>query len=787
MLPQQAAACSSATLASVSHECLSSHSILPRSRPHRLLSGPVSPLWHPRVLSTCHTHNRHGVSVTVRSLAATPVRTAHRCRLLQAQASKGGDGGLLESEGESDVCSSSSDGTTSTVASSKNLSNKAGAYGHAQFDSSESSDPGTEQLPKSFDSTFRTVRLSSSISTSADRLAAASTDSASQPFMSSSVSEAAVELSGQSMVLPEASSNRLRENEAGQADGLESDGKGVGSSLPTTEAGAAPKDRVKAAMERARSYKNTGQTGQPLGSRRTVKATPVMGFRTQSRTESGTDLGAGSAKALGTGARTLPDAPPSSEDKSKPPQSDVTTSPRLTRVSPGDDGDGQQREQLPGLEISPVPSSTMQNSEVVDEPSSGQAPAAADATLASSATEAKRAGAKLSLAKAAAYLKERSSQGTRTGTKESKTDSQRTEGRSQLRGTEADPVYSPQSTPGPMNDEAGEQARGQQAELESLGEEDKRLPQVDEYGVKLPEVEIITRDGIRRPVFSKKSASYKSPNNGNKARSAAKPAPKPETPQSGGYRLPSSAPSAFEGFVDQNRSRSNSGGYLQQGRAVDSFNMSPPSVLPQVEIITRDAAIANDRASEDSIQDDGLYKPKVSTWGVFPRPKNISEKYGGGRTIKPGEKLISDEEMATKNQRIQQRLAEYRKTMGIDIDPATKASIDKAMSCGLDLMNKGQLQQALCYFDDVISQCVFKSEPYGEAALQRALCLDSLSRREEAKEVYQTLVSHPTATVRRKASQMLFGFQGLGLRVSDSRCSVYVSWDGVHLLLLLCM
>ena len=38
---------------------------------------------------------------------------------------------------------------------------------------------------------------------------------------------------------------------------------------------------------------------------------------------------------------------------------------------------------------------------------------------------------------------------------------------------------------------------------------------------------------------------------------------------------------------------------------------------------------------------EGAYKPKVATWGVFPRPSNISREYGGGRTIRPGEVCLA--------------------------------------------------------------------------------------------------------------------------------------------------
>lgn len=41
-----------------------------------------------------------------------------------------------------------------------------------------------------------------------------------------------------------------------------------------------------------------------------------------------------------------------------------------------------------------------------------------------------------------------------------------------------------------------------------------------------------------------------------------------------------------------------------------------------------------------------LLGSQVTTWGVFPRPQNISQAYGGGRNIKPGQELETPEQRA---------------------------------------------------------------------------------------------------------------------------------------------
>ena len=54
-----------------------------------------------------------------------------------------------------------------------------------------------------------------------------------------------------------------------------------------------------------------------------------------------------------------------------------------------------------------------------------------------------------------------------------------------------------------------------------------------------------------------------------------------------------------------------------------------------VEFITRDGTY--DPLQREQEEGDPAYNPKVSTWGVFARPSNISKAYGGGKTIRPGE------------------------------------------------------------------------------------------------------------------------------------------------------
>lgn len=66
---------------------------------------------------------------------------------------------------------------------------------------------------------------------------------------------------------------------------------------------------------------------------------------------------------------------------------------------------------------------------------------------------------------------------------------------------------------------------------------------------------------------------------------------------------------------------------------------------------------------------DKEYKPKVATWGVFPRPKDISTTYGGGRNLQPGAPLETAEQAQARIERSKKLLQSYRNAVGLEEDP----------------------------------------------------------------------------------------------------------------------
>ncbi|KAK4411117.1 hypothetical protein Sango_0184700 [Sesamum angolense] len=151
------------------------------------------------------------------------------------------------------------------------------------------------------------------------------------------------------------------------------------------------------------------------------------------------------------------------------------------------------------------------------------------------------------------------------------------------------------------------------------------------------------------------------------------------------------------GFSDKKSGRSLPAGLVPIS---DPF---PEGELPEVEILVGDTSKFGDAAAAASnpipVEEDDaeLYKPKVSTWGVFPRPSDIS------RTS--------------------------------------------------ELHGLAALQWSIC--QDSLSRCTFFCNTYSVLA---ATCVNIPN---EARMMYEKLQSHPSPQVSKKARQFFFSFQAM--------------------------
>ncbi|KAI3997793.1 hypothetical protein MKX01_007680 [Papaver californicum] len=214
-------------------------------------------------------------------------------------------------------------------------------------------------------------------------------------------------------------------------------------------------------------------------------------------------------------------------------------------------------------------------------------------------------------------------------------------------------------------------------------------------------------------------------------------------------------------FSDKKQTRGLPAGLVPM---VDSYSDGD---LPEVEFIAGDSSkfapateLKPELTKEEQDVSD-VYKPTVSTWGVFPRPSNISKTYGGGKVIQPGGIKEASGDKAAKDARTKKLIANYKSMAGLIVDPKLKSECEKVLKEGVSLMDRGKLQQALPYFEKVMKDMAFQNELHGLAALQWSICQDSLNRSAEARVMYEKLQSHPTIEVRKKAKQLNFGFEAM--------------------------
>lgn len=164
--------------------------------------------------------------------------------------------------------------------------------------------------------------------------------------------------------------------------------------------------------------------------------------------------------------------------------------------------------------------------------------------------------------------------------------------------------------------------------------------------------------------------------------------------------------------------------------------------------------------NETSAQED-FYKPKTGSWGAFPRPRDISKAYGGGRRIGPG---FSDEEARLKStEETRERLKRYREKVGIEVESEKEhaAEIEQALDIAALAMSRGVYSTAVSALEKVTQWCSTNSKVGGKVFLELAMAYEAVGRTQEAIAVYTTLSRSRMEDIKFNAKRLLYGLEAM--------------------------
>jgi hypothetical protein len=163
---------------------------------------------------------------------------------------------------------------------------------------------------------------------------------------------------------------------------------------------------------------------------------------------------------------------------------------------------------------------------------------------------------------------------------------------------------------------------------------------------------------------------------------------------------------------------------------------------------------------ESSIENEDMYKPKTGSWGAFPRPKDISKAYGGGRRVGAG---FSNEDELVSTMNTQRLLQDYRRKVGIDV-PSEKehaAEIEEALKIGQLAMQRGIYGTAVSALEKVTQWCSTNSKVGSKVYLELAMAYEAVGRTKEAYQVYKTLTECRMEDVKFNAKRLLYGMEAM--------------------------
>jgi len=178
-------------------------------------------------------------------------------------------------------------------------------------------------------------------------------------------------------------------------------------------------------------------------------------------------------------------------------------------------------------------------------------------------------------------------------------------------------------------------------------------------------------------------------------------------------------------------------------------------------------------ASSSEQQEADLYQPKTGSWGAFPRPKDISKAYGGGRRVGSG--FQNEDEKRQSEEDTRARLQRYREKVGIDVQSEKDhaETIEAALQIGSSAMQRGLYSTAVSALEKVTKYCSTNSPVGGKVFLELAMAYEASGQTQQAITVYRALSKSRMEEIKYTAKRLLYGIEALDFMQNDVKSEAF--------------
>ena len=203
----------------------------------------------------------------------------------------------------------------------------------------------------------------------------------------------------------------------------------------------------------------------------------------------------------------------------------------------------------------------------------------------------------------------------------------------------------------------------------------------------------------------------------------------------------------------------------QQASQTSSSSSSPPQT-------TTTSGVGGSWNKNETTQVE-MYQPKTGSWGAFPRPRDISKAYGGGRRVGPG--YSNEEARRNSEETTRERLKQYREKAGIDVQSEKDYAmeIEEALKIGSIAMQRGMYSTAVSALEKVTKYCSTNSKVGGKVFLELAMAYEAVGRIDEAITVYSTLSKCRIEEIKYNAKKLLYGIEAMQFMRNEMKDSNY--------------